>query len=63
MRILALGVLCKPRSSFIVNDNARILLHPPGVIKGDESEPKTPSTLGSELEQLNARAKCGLQGN
>lgn len=58
MRVLALGVLCKPRSQFIINDNARILLHPPGVIKDDEYEPKTPSTLGSEFEQLNARVKC-----
>ena len=33
VRILALGVLNKPRSSLTVNRNARILLHPPGVQK------------------------------
>ena len=35
VRILALGVLHKPRSSFILNRNARIFLHPPGVEKDD----------------------------
>ncbi|OBZ76557.1 hypothetical protein A0H81_03858 [Grifola frondosa] len=40
VRILALGVLNKPRSSFTVNHNARIFLHPPGTDKGeDEDEP------------------------
>ncbi|KAI5119587.1 hypothetical protein M0805_005759 [Coniferiporia weirii] len=37
VRILALGVLCKPRSTFSINENARMLLHPPGVHK-DEDE-------------------------
>ncbi|PIL37342.1 hypothetical protein GSI_01035 [Ganoderma sinense ZZ0214-1] len=36
VRIIALGVLSKPRSSFSVNQNARILLHPPGMTKGDD---------------------------
>ncbi|CAL1701303.1 unnamed protein product [Somion occarium] len=33
VRILAFGVLHKPRSTFRINRNARILLHPPGVEK------------------------------
>ena len=36
VRIIALGVLSKPRSSFSVNQNARLLLHPPGMTKGDD---------------------------
>ncbi|KAI0375869.1 hypothetical protein BV20DRAFT_959912 [Pilatotrama ljubarskyi] len=39
VRIIALGVLTKPRSSFSVNHNARLFLHPPGVNKGEEDEP------------------------
>ncbi|THH30697.1 hypothetical protein EUX98_g3509 [Antrodiella citrinella] len=31
VRIVALGVLNKPRSNFTVNSNARTLLHPPGI--------------------------------
>ncbi|KAI0082367.1 hypothetical protein K474DRAFT_1702890 [Panus rudis PR-1116 ss-1] len=33
VRIIALGVLHKPRGSFSINHNARILLHPPGIEK------------------------------
>ena len=36
VRIIALGVLNKPRSSFSINQNARLLLHPPGMTKGDD---------------------------
>ncbi|THH11905.1 hypothetical protein EW145_g329 [Phellinidium pouzarii] len=36
VRILALGVLCKPRSTFSINENARVLLHPPGIQRDDE---------------------------
>jgi hypothetical protein len=31
VRILALGVLYRPKTKFLINDNARALLHPPGV--------------------------------
>ena len=33
VRIIALGVLYKPRSSFSVNQNAKLFLHPPGMTK------------------------------
>ncbi|EJF62387.1 hypothetical protein DICSQDRAFT_104907 [Dichomitus squalens LYAD-421 SS1] len=36
VRIIALGVLSKPRSYFSINQNARLLLHPPGMTKGDD---------------------------
>ncbi|KAI0650530.1 hypothetical protein C8Q79DRAFT_900470 [Trametes meyenii] len=39
VRIIALGVLTKPRSAFSVNHNARLFLHPPGITKGEEEEP------------------------
>ncbi|KAK7676884.1 hypothetical protein QCA50_020140 [Cerrena zonata] len=38
VRILALGVLHKPRSSFSVNKNAKTFLHPPGVEKEDHED-------------------------
>lgn len=31
MRILAFGVLNRPRGKYTINDNARIFLHPPGI--------------------------------
>lgn len=34
VRVIALGVLSRPRSSFSVNRNARSFLHPPGMTKG-----------------------------
>ena len=47
VRIIALGVLSKPRSSFSVNQNARHLLHPPGVTKGaDEVAHATSAVVG-----------------
>lgn len=64
VRILALGVLCKPRSIFTINENARVLLHPPGVVKeavnvdSDEARVSPTTTLGSHLDRLNARIKC-----
>ncbi|KAI0772131.1 hypothetical protein BD413DRAFT_53755 [Trametes elegans] len=39
VRIIALGVLSKPRSNFSINHNARLFLHPPGITKGAEEEP------------------------
>lgn len=39
VRILAIGVLNKPRSTFGVNANARALLHPPGIDKDDAPAP------------------------
>ncbi|CDO73759.1 hypothetical protein BN946_scf185015.g87 [Trametes cinnabarina] len=52
VRIIVLGVLSKPRSAFSVNQNARLLLHPPGITKGEEEEPvpseETASTEGSD---------------
>ncbi|KAJ3484105.1 hypothetical protein NLI96_g5852 [Meripilus lineatus] len=61
VRIIALGVLHKPRSSFILNRNARIFLHPPGVEK-DESEREAEadewqsarSSVGSDFSQTIA---------
>jgi len=35
VRILAFGVLNKPRGTFTVNDNARAFLHPPGIERTD----------------------------
>ena len=40
MRILAFGVVAKPRSDVMVNENARIFLHPPGM-QGDGDEEVT----------------------
>ncbi|KAL7282564.1 hypothetical protein ACG7TL_004035 [Trametes sanguinea] len=52
VRIIVLGVLSKPRSAFSVNQNARLLLHPPGITKSEDEEPlpseETASTEGSE---------------
>lgn len=39
VRILAIGVLNKPRSTFGVNANARALLHPPGIDKDEAPAP------------------------
>ncbi|TFK85434.1 hypothetical protein K466DRAFT_494726 [Polyporus arcularius HHB13444] len=51
VRIIALGVLSKPRSSFSVNQNARLLLHPPGVTKGaDEGAHAAPAAAGNVSE-------------
>ena len=47
VRIIALGVLSKPRSSFSINSNARLFLHPPGITKGEEEE-TVPSDAASE---------------
>lgn len=35
MRIIALGVLNKPRGTTTLNTNAKIFLHPPGVEKDE----------------------------
>lgn len=38
VRIIALGVLNKPRGSTTVNTNARTFLHPPGIEKVDDTD-------------------------
>lgn len=38
MRIIALGVLNKPRGTTTVNANARLFLHPPGIEKDEPAE-------------------------
>ncbi|KAI0751009.1 hypothetical protein C8Q80DRAFT_1098433 [Daedaleopsis nitida] len=50
VRIIALGVLSKPRSAFSINSNARIFLHPPGVTKGDEEDDRASTSARSILE-------------
>lgn len=35
VRILAFGILHRPRGHFSINENARALLHPPGVLAPD----------------------------
>ncbi|KAI9068514.1 hypothetical protein FKP32DRAFT_1561537 [Trametes sanguinea] len=57
VRIIVLGVLSKPRSAFSVNQNARLLLHPPGITKGEDEEPlpsdETASAEGSDESFLS----------
>ncbi|KAI9000812.1 hypothetical protein BD414DRAFT_451507 [Trametes punicea] len=48
VRIIALGVLSKPRSSFSVNHNARLFLHPPGITRGEDEEAPVHSETASE---------------
>lgn len=47
VRILAFGVLTKPRSPFSINENARILLHPLGIHRGDSDETASLSETSS----------------
>ncbi|TCD67562.1 hypothetical protein EIP91_012259 [Steccherinum ochraceum] len=55
VRIIALGVLNRPRSTFTVNRNARILLHPPGIQKdagdSDSDEWRSVHSTSSSDEQ------------
>ncbi|KAH9948409.1 hypothetical protein B0H21DRAFT_847298 [Amylocystis lapponica] len=44
VRIIALGVLNKPRTAFTVNNNARALLHPPFIEKPDNLDAETEDT-------------------
>ncbi|KAI0722757.1 hypothetical protein C8Q76DRAFT_835970 [Earliella scabrosa] len=50
VRIIAFGVLSKPRSSFSVNPNARSFLHPPGMTKGADEDLHTSSSARSISE-------------
>lgn len=61
VRIIAFGVLNKPRGSTTANTNARILLHPPGVEKNaaegvaeraNTAEPESKSSTRPPLGQL-----------
>jgi len=55
VRIIALGVLNRPRSNFTVNHNARTLLHPPGIQKDssdvDDEWHSVHSTVSSTSEE------------
>ncbi|KAH9943234.1 uncharacterized protein BXZ73DRAFT_97285 [Epithele typhae] len=65
VRIIALGVLSKPRSSFSVNQNARAFLHPPGVTKGeDEGASSSARSIseGSDESFAPPAADPGLPG-
>ncbi|PSR93757.1 hypothetical protein PHLCEN_2v4652 [Hermanssonia centrifuga] len=62
VRIIALGVLNKPRGSTTLNYNARIFLHPPGVEKTETAEtpPENntsagPSTVGDDSTHRSRR--------
>ncbi|PCH40867.1 hypothetical protein WOLCODRAFT_71219 [Wolfiporia cocos MD-104 SS10] len=63
VRILAIGVLHKPRTSFRTNPHARILLHPPGVDKAkavvatdsDSASDVSDSSLDREVAQSPRR--------
>ncbi|KAI0353047.1 hypothetical protein OH77DRAFT_1497540 [Trametes cingulata] len=51
VRIIALGVLTKPRSAFSVNHNARLFLHPPGITKGEEDESTTSGSISDGSDE------------
>ncbi|KAI0638390.1 hypothetical protein C8Q77DRAFT_1243078 [Trametes polyzona] len=51
VRIIALGVLTKPRSTFSVNHNARLFLHPPGITKGEEEESSSSDSISERSEE------------
>ncbi|KAH8118654.1 hypothetical protein DFH11DRAFT_1568580 [Phellopilus nigrolimitatus] len=53
VRILAFGVLCKPRSTFSINENARTLLHPPGIHRDEEEEASSISPRASFDESIS----------
>ncbi|KZT05668.1 uncharacterized protein LAESUDRAFT_655602 [Laetiporus sulphureus 93-53] len=50
VRMLAIGVLHTPRASFGLNNNARALLHPPGIEKDAAVDPDSDSSSQSESE-------------
>ncbi|KAL4249671.1 hypothetical protein ABKN59_007062 [Abortiporus biennis] len=47
VRIIALGVLHKPRSSMMVNKNARLFLHPPGMERVEVDKPNRETDAAS----------------
>ncbi|KII94993.1 hypothetical protein PLICRDRAFT_33820 [Plicaturopsis crispa FD-325 SS-3] len=67
VRILALGVLNKPRGSFSANPNAHVFLHPPGVdstdIEGAGDESSALSSNGSHsLDAPSPRTTAAIFG-
>ena len=63
VRIIALGVLNKPRGSTSVNANARLLLHPPGIEKdgadGSPASPVAPEDASGRHEHKTPRLRFG----
>lgn len=63
VRIIALGVLNKPRGTTSVNAYARMLLHPPGIERddadGSTSAAVTPEALSAKDEHKTARMLFG----
>ncbi|KAI0832636.1 hypothetical protein BC628DRAFT_1309030 [Trametes gibbosa] len=51
VRVIALGVLTKPRSAFSINRNARLLLHPPGITKGEEGLSSSSNSISEGSEE------------
>ncbi|KAH9850792.1 hypothetical protein C2E23DRAFT_869742 [Lenzites betulinus] len=51
VRIIALGVLTKPRSAFSINHNARLFLHPPGITKGEEGLSSSSESISEGSEE------------
>ncbi|KAL1946489.1 hypothetical protein VTO73DRAFT_14593 [Trametes versicolor] len=51
VRIIALGVLMKPRSTFSVNPNARLFLHPPGITKGEDEDAQSSEAVSDGSDE------------
>ena len=49
VRVIALGVLNKPRGTSSVNENARLFLHPPGIEKDNPEGPQEHLALPTGL--------------
>jgi len=56
VRVIALGVLHKPRSSFTINKNARILLHPPGIEKDEPPTVEDSASWHSARSSISSEA-------
>ena len=61
MRIIALGVLNKPRGTTTLNPNAKVFLHPPGIEKDEPAAPPAGSDVASEGSGSDAlRIRSGV---
>ncbi|OCH95999.1 hypothetical protein OBBRIDRAFT_809530 [Obba rivulosa] len=64
VRIIALGVLHKPRSRLSVNDNARTFLHPPGMRReGEASQNGDPHSMNASQVSFDHMHEDSLPGS